>query len=142
MISARYKTFVVGTIIINSLLFAIFGLLYLTSPGLMPYHEAFLGKTSSDIRASNPKIFELMIIFMRVIGWLFLSYVFISLYALYLYTKEDSESLIPAITIGGLIIGLPLLQITMYVGAPWQLVLLGDALYLLLLIMYFAKKRR
>lgn len=45
-----------------------FGLLYFFRSDIMPYHYSFLGTSSAEINAFNPKLVELMLAFMKIIG--------------------------------------------------------------------------
>lgn len=57
--------------IIISIVSIIFGILYLLSPRIMTYHEDFIGMKHEEL---NPKVAELMLVFLKTIGCLFIGF--------------------------------------------------------------------
>lgn len=51
----------------------LFGLLYLISPRIMPYHERFLGRKFEDLKKKDPKMAALSVASLKVVGALALS---------------------------------------------------------------------
>lgn len=45
-----------------------FGSLYFFRSDIMPYHYAFLGNSEAELNQFNPRLLELMTIFMKIIG--------------------------------------------------------------------------
>lgn len=60
-------------ILIIGLGFVAFGVIYSYRGALMPYHEKFIGMTSSEIRGVNPKLMDFVGGSIRLLGFLFIS---------------------------------------------------------------------
>lgn len=108
------------------------GLMYLFSPTIMPYHEAFLGKTHQQL---DPRVAELFLFMMRGAGAIFVSVgLGLTLLVRCLFT-DGAIWAWWAILVMGLGSLLPMLFITLSIGrqTPWWavatiLILMGSAL--------------
>lgn len=123
---------------IVSAITVLFGLVYLFTPKLMPYHEKFLGIPQKNL---DPSVLKLFLFFLKGAGAAFLS-VGITLFMLVKgpFCRGDiwARRIIPVMTLVTLI---PLLFITIKIGlyTPWWII----AIMILLVIcsMYISKKK-
>jgi len=117
----------------------IFGLVYLFSPSIMPYHEQFLGMKHENL---NPRIAKLLVTLMKICGSAFLV-IGIALAALvripFSRYEKWAEKMIYVIAFGTL---LPLLGLTINIGlfTPWWIVAL--ALLLAIIAMMLSRSER
>jgi len=80
------------SLIINLLITAgaiLFGYLYLIKSGLMDYHYAYMQMSEAEIIEFNPRIFDLMITFKKIIGGLFFCVALFTMGIMYLNHKTD-----------------------------------------------------
>lgn len=94
------------------------GIVYCLSPGLMPYHERFLGK---GLDALDPRIAELLMLMMKGAGAFFIAFgAGTAILARGAFRRGDASAwwAILVMTLGSMV---PLLFITLHIGlyTPW-----------------------
>jgi len=123
---------------IVSIITVLFGLVYLFTPKLMPYHEKFLGIPQENL---DPSMLKLFLFFLKGAGAAFLS-LGITLFVLVKgpFGRGDvwARRIIPVMTLVALI---PLLFITIKIGlyTPWWIIFL--MILLVICSMYISKKK-
>ena len=104
-----------------SIVAALFGLIYLLSPTIMPYHETFLGVTHEEL---DPKTAALFLALLRVAGSCFLAIAAsIALLVRGLFSKGDAWSWWILLVLC-LVCLVPLLFVSLGIGTytPWWVV--------------------
>lgn len=117
----------------------IFGLIYLFSPAIMPYHERFLGMKYKDL---DPRMGKLLLTLMKICGSAFIV-IGLTLAVLvripFSRNEKWAEKIIYIISFGTLV---PLLGLTINIGlfTPWWIVAL--ALLLVIAAMILSRSER
>ncbi|MFQ6107226.1 MAG: hypothetical protein ACE5QF_06530 [Thermoplasmata archaeon] len=105
-------------LVIAAVITIIFGLVYLTTPRLLSYHEDFIGMTHDEISEINPKLTDMMLTFLRAIGTTFvvigMMWTAVSLKSF----RRGEKWAWSAMLITGLATLIPVIAISFYVGAP------------------------
>lgn len=111
-----------GLIFIVAMIFLLFGIYYLGTPRIMPYHETYLAIRHEHL---PPKVAALLLNAMRVVGVLLIGYGITlgTLAAGPFYRRERWAWFLIVVVYSGTLI--PLLGITLHIGfdSPWWLIL-------------------
>ena len=100
------------------------GVIYISTPRIMSYHENFIGMTHEEISEINPKLADMMLVFLRGIGVLNIGLGTLGIAVSLKSYRKGQKWAWHAMLISYLIVLLPTLVITYYVGA--FLAIFGD----------------
>ena len=100
------------------------GVIYISTPRIMSYHENFIGMTHEEISEIDPKLADMMLVFLRGIGVLNIALGTLGIAVSLRSYRKGQKWAWYAMLISYLIVLLPTLVITYYVGA--FLAIFGD----------------
>lgn len=95
----------------------VIGIVYVSTPKIMWYHENFIGMTHEEISGINPKLADMMLVFLRGAGVLNFSLGILGIAVSLRSFREGEKWAWYAMLISYLVAFLPVLAITHYVGA-------------------------
>jgi hypothetical protein len=123
----------------------LFGVAYIAATTLMPYHLDYIGMSSADIQNFSPKLHNLILVFLKLIGvFQLLIMVYGIVITLIPFRRAERWAWINLFAVG-LIYLIVMLAVTFYVGAwvKWVMLVL-TALYLVAMLIpvqdFFRKK--
>lgn len=128
-----------------------YGVLYLFRSNIMNYHEAFVGLTETELNNFNPRIVDLMLTFINIIGSTFISVGLASIFITAFFIKKERKKVLIIVILTYTISLIPLLIFTHAVASgiseggvkpPWWITLVMICLLFLAVIIPLFQKRK
>ncbi|MCP3682390.1 MAG: hypothetical protein GY861_06830 [bacterium] len=115
--SGKRLKFCSSLLLIVAIVVIIFGVFYCFTPKPLPYHLDFMGISFEEIQEFNPQLAELLMIFIKLAGTCFIGLgIIVAGIAFEPFRKAEKWSWIVTFS-GSIIVLVPLLAMTIYVGA-------------------------
>ena len=115
------------------LLLLIMGVLYAVLGTFQTYHVDYIGMTASKVRSFNPKLMNLISLFIRLIGFCFISIAITGMIIIFVSIRKREKSYWLMYIIQHILVAFPLIWLTFIVGGlafilviiGWILIIIG-----------------
>ncbi len=119
---------------------ALFGIAYVVTPGIMPYHERFLGVTHAQL---EPRVATLLLAVLRVAGSCFIALAATVVFLAHFGLARRERWAWWAILVASSTVMLPLIAVSLRIGTytPWWAVAILQALAAVALVLGWPSRR-